>query len=237
MIRRSRPLARAVALVGVPLALAAAGAGCTSERQTSAIAPFGTDNVVSVPATVPPGVATSDRISVQHVAMIGDSITVGSMTELEEAFAAIGLPEAVINAKSGRRMIMTGSVSSGLDGIAEVVDAGPAPDLWVIALGTNDVANYVPDDYAAAINELLAAIPPDDPVLWVDTYLDGYQDLSAQFDSVLRQVLAVRGNARVVDWASIAGEDGVLSDGVHPSGFGRDEFARRVSTELQSWMG
>ena len=86
----------------------------------------------------------------------------------------------------------------------------------------------------AAINELLAAIPADAPVLWVDCYLEGYQDLSEQFDSVLRQVLAARGNARVVDWASVAAEDGVLTDGIHPSGFGIDEFTRRVATELQS---
>ena len=86
----------------------------------------------------------------------------------------------------------------------------PPPDLWVIALGTNDVANYRPEDYPAAINELLAAIPADAPVLWVDCYLDDYRDPSEQFDGVLRQVLAVRGNARVVDWASVAGEDGVL---------------------------
>ena len=48
-------------------------------------------------------------------------------------------------------------------------------------------------------------------------------------------MLAERGNASVVDWYSIAGEDGVLTDGVHPSGFGRAEFARRVTDAVAAW--
>ena len=112
---------------------------------------------------------------------------------------------------------------------------GAPPDLWVIALGTNDVANLQPQDYPGAINELLAAIPAGAPVLWVDCYLDDYQELSKQFDTTLRQVLATRGNARVVDWATVAAEDGVLRDGIHPSGFGIDEFTRRVAAAVGDW--
>lgn len=234
MFRPSRRLARAATCVVVPLLVTVAG--CSGEHSEASPA-FG--SVVSVEANVAAVPLTSDgyeRVAIDHVAMVGDSITVGSHDELIAAFTELGLPDTVINAESGRRMTQSGSISSGLDGIADVLAAGPSPDLWVIALGSNDVASYSADETAAAINEVLAALPPDVPVVWVDTYLENYQDDSATFDDVLRQVLGARGNATVVDWASIAPEDGVLADNVHPSGFGRAEFARRVRAAVSDWM-
>lgn len=220
----------------MPVALLAA-AGCTSEHQTAAVAPFGTDNVVSVPGTVAPAPpADEGRIEVERLAMVGDSITEGSKTELEQAFAGIGLDDVEINAQGGRRMVTSSSISSGVDGIEQVLKDGAMPDLWVIALGTNDVANLEPQEYADTIDEVLAALPADAPVVWVDCYLSKFKSRSAEFDLVLRQVLTARGNAKVVDWASIAGEDGVLEDGVHPSGFGRQELSRRIAETVQGWM-
>ena len=84
--------------------------------------------------------------------------------------------------------------------MSEIADDDP-PDLWVIALGTNDVANYAPEEYRPAIVELLAAVPADAPLVWVDTYLDEHQDLSALFNVELRTALGERGQATVVDWA------------------------------------
>jgi lysophospholipase L1-like esterase len=222
-------------LLAAPVLLLAPAA-CSSEHESAAIAPYGTDSTVAVQPTVPPGTAAAaDTLAVQRLAMVGDSITQGSQQQLEEAFAALGLRDVVINAEQGRRMLGSNSIPSGVEGIEEVLAEGAPPDLWVIALGTNDVANLQPPDYPAAINELLAAIPAGAPVLWVDCYLDGYQDLSEQFDAALRQVLATRGNARVVDWATVAAEDGVLRDGIHPSGFGIEEFTRRVSAAVADW--
>jgi lysophospholipase L1-like esterase len=230
---RTRPIARVVALAGACLA---AAAGCSSERQASSAPPA--SEVVAVAGSVgaaPSTTTASAGLDVDTVAMVGDSITVGSQDELADAFAGIGLADAEINAVSGRRMVENGSVPSGLDGIAEVLAEGPDPDLWVIALGSNDVANYDAEEYPAAIGELLAAIPSDAPLVWVDCYLRNYEDESEAFGTALREVLAERGNATVVDWASVAASDGVLSDNVHPSGFGRAEFARRVLAGVHAW--
>ena len=156
--------------------------------------------------------------------------------ELQAAFAEIGLPDAEIDAQSGRRMVGATTASRPAStGSPTVLAEGGEPDLWVVALGSNDVASYAPDEYPAAINELLAAIPDGAPVVWVDCYLTNYEDESAAFDAALREVLAERGNATVVDWATIAPEDGVLADNVHPSGFGRAEFARRVAAGVTAW--
>jgi len=235
MTGRTPRRARLAVLLAAPVLLLTT-ASCSSEHGSAAIAPYGTDSTVAVPPTVPSGSATAaGAIAVRRLVMVGDSITQGSQQKLEQAFAALGVGDVVFNAEQGRRMIASTAVSSGVKGIQEVLRKGAPPDLWVIALGTNDVANYQPQDYPTAINQVLAAIPAGAPVLWVDCYLDAYQQASTEFDTVLRQVLAVRGNARVVDWATVADEDGVLRDGIHPSGFGIDEFTRRVSTAVADW--
>ncbi len=235
MTRRTPRSARVAVLLAAPVLLLVT-ASCSSEHGSAAIAPYGTDSTVPVAPTVAPGTAApADVIAVRRLAMVGDSITQGAQQKLEEAFTTLGLTDVVINAEQGRRMTASNSITSGVEGIKAVLAKGAPPDLWVIALGTNDVANYQPQDYAKAVNEVLAAIPAGAPVLWIDCYLDKYQDLSKQFDTTLRQVLAARGNTRVVDWATVAAEDGVLRDGIHPSGFGVDEFTRRVSTAVADW--
>ena len=231
MAARTRAIARVAALAGPVLVVAA---GCASEREASSAPPASEVAVAGSIGAAPPTSANT-VVDVDTVAMVGDSITVGSTEELDEAFAGIGFPDVEIDAQSGRRMIEGDGITSGLDGIAAVLADGAEPDLWVVALGSNDVANYAPEEYPAAINELLAAIPDDVPVVWVDCYLTNYEDESMAFDATLREVLAERGNATVVDWAAVAPEDGVLADNVHPSGFGRTEFARRVADGVTAW--
>jgi lysophospholipase L1-like esterase len=233
MAVRTRAIARVVALAGAAVAMAA---GCSSERQAASAPPTSQVAVAGSVEAAPPTSANT-VIDVDSVAMVGDSITVGSEAELVAAFAESGLDDVEINAESGRRMVVAGRVTSGLDGVADVLAEGDAPDLWVVALGSNDVAGYAPDEYAAAIDELLAAIPAGAPVVWVDCYLTNYEAESAAFGATLREVLAARGNATVVDWATMAREDGVLTDNVHPSGFGRLEFARRVIAGVAAWTG
>ena len=230
------PIGRRVLAVALSAALVALGAACSSDREAASAPAFGT-----VPSTVPTGplpppLATTAQVPIDTVAMVGDSITVGSQPELEQAFAGIGLSDVEINAEAGRRMVKASSITSGLDGIEQVMEDGATPDVWVIALGTNDVANYEPQQYAGVIGQLLAALPPKAKIVWVDCYLSKYKQRSQEFDTVLRQVLDSRGNAKVVDWASVAAEDGVLEDGVHPSGFGRGEFSQRVAETVSDWM-
>jgi lysophospholipase L1-like esterase len=225
-------MARVAALAG---AVVLAGAACSSERQ-AASAPPSSEVVVAGSVGAAPPTSANTMLDVEAIAMVGDSITVGSEDELVAAFAELGLDDAEIDAQSGRRMVVDQGITSGLDGVADVLAEGDPPDLWVIALGSNDVAGYAPEEYAGAIDELLAAIPAEAPIVWVDCYLTNYVDESAAFDTTLRQVLAARGNATVVDWATMAPQDGVLSDNVHPSPFGRLEFARRVADGVDAWI-
>ena len=92
--------------------------------------------IASIPAHDVGSTPASPSVTVASVAMIGDSITVGSLEELRAAFSAIGIGEVVIDAQSSRRISEVDHVGSGVDAVAEVLAAGEPPDLWVIALGT-----------------------------------------------------------------------------------------------------
>src|SRR6185295_9144156 len=104
------------------------------------------------------------------VVMIGDSITVASTPGLEAAVADLGVRLAIY-AEVGRRITVGSSPEAGIDVMETVLDDGQ-PDLFVIALGTNDIGQYATqEEYEAVIDELLAAIPADAPIAWVNVYL------------------------------------------------------------------
>jgi lysophospholipase L1-like esterase len=212
--------------------LLAATAACSSDRDAVTAPPFGEDTVASLPRA-PDGVTPA---GIESVTMVGDSITLGSEQALLNALNSLGLDEIDIDAENGRRLTVDGgSIGSGVGAVADLARRDP-PDLWVIALGTNDVANIPAEEYAAAIAELLAAIPADTPIVWVDTYLDGFKTASAEFNTTLRALLGQRGQATVVDWASTAEQDGVLTDGIHPSGYGIEQFSEMVTAAVNDWM-
>lgn len=212
-----------------PVALALAAAACTADREAATAPPFGAASTTvsaSAPITAP---------SIRSVAIIGDSITNGSEVQLRERLGSLDIEIMAVDAEDGRRMTTDGSNGSGLSAVSRLAARG-GPDLWVIALGTNDIQQYDADGYGVVIDELLAAVPADAPLVWVDVYLDSNPDSSADFNDALRAALGARGHATVVDWASLAAEDGVLRDGIHPSGFGIERFAERVTAAVSDWM-
>lgn len=173
----------------------------------------------------------------RFVAMIGDSLTVGASAGLEAAADALDI-DLEIDAEIGRRLTSGSNPKSGVDAITDLLDEYGAPDLWVVALGTNDVGQYsTPEEYAAQIEEVLALIPPGAPLIWIDVYLSVREEHSELFDQVLTDVLTARGNATIGSWSKIAATDGMLSgDGVHPSDEGTDEFVTVVTSRIQTWM-
>ncbi len=191
-------------------------------------------------ATVPegrPAVDLAPALSTagRDVVMIGDSITVGSATGLEAAAELLGV-KLTIYAEVGRRITVGRNPAAGVEVIVDVLDEG-VPDLFVIALGTNDIGKYASqDEYEAQINQLLVLVPDGTPVAWINTYLRDDLNDSAQFNAALIAALENRGNATIAKWSNIASEDGVLEDGIHPSDDGRAQFADLVGGEIDSWL-
>lgn len=229
---RRRTLLRAGAAASFGLLLAACGNGDDATSAGGTVALNG--------ATVPEGRPAVDLTATQatagrDVVMIGDSITVGSTPGLEAAAEQLGVTLTVY-AEVDRRITVGSTPEAGVDVVTDVLDDG-VPDLFVIALGTNDIGKYnSQDEYEAQINALLALIPETTPVAWINTYLSDDPDDSAQFNAALIAALEDRGNATIAKWSNIASADGILDDGIHPSDDGRAQFTTMVTTEIDNWL-
>lgn len=199
------------------------------------------DTVSLFGGTVPPGGPAVDLsptgvIAVRTVAMVGDSITAGSEPALDAMAGDLGI-DLTVNAEVGRRITMGSTPPSGTSTVEGLLEGGLAPDLWVIALGTNDLGKYdSTTEYGDLIDELLDLLPSVVPLVWIDTYITSDPDGAATFNQALVDTLSARGRATIGRWAPIASEDGVLSDGIHPSEEGRTEFADVVRAQLRTWM-
>lgn len=174
------------------------------------------------------------------VAVVGDSITVASAEPLDVALAGLGLEVVAIEAQVGRRMTVgeRDRLYTGAD-IVELVANQRSPELWVIALGTNDIGQYADqDEVAEQIRALLARLPDDAPVVWVDTWFRGREQQTEVVNAAIRTVLGARPDSHVVEWSAHATDDGVLSgDGVHlTDGVGRQRFADVVSAGVETFL-
>lgn len=179
---------------------------------------------------------------IDSVVMIGDSITKGSRSAIEERFDRLGLDPVTIEAENGKRMVVSGPGNPGGSTIAGIVTelAGDDDDeLWVVALGTNDVGNYDgPDEIAAAVNEVLDAVPDEAPLVWVDTYFRDRSEQQELVNSIIRDRVERRGNSVIAPWSAFATGEGVMSgDGVHPTAEGTEVFAFVVTDTARAFLG
>jgi lysophospholipase L1-like esterase len=218
---------------GLAVAAIVTIAACSSDRGALSAPSFGVPEGSA--STLSTGGEARDG-NVASVAMVGDSITVGSETALRDGFADLGVDLRKIDGASGRRITVASDyANSGVD--AATALAPDDPDVWVIALGTNDVPQYDGEEaYRNEIAALLTVLPPDAPVVWVDTYLADAASRSGDFNQALRDTLAFRGTASVADWATVAAGDGVLRDGIHPSDEGTQLFADVVMSAVEPWL-
>ena len=82
--------------------------------------------------------------SAPRIALIGDSIVAENQSAMADHFDARELG-VLIDAQSGRNLVNSfdyegRTIRSGVTAVAELRATGFEPDLWVIELGTNDLA-------------------------------------------------------------------------------------------------
>jgi hypothetical protein len=208
-------------------ALAVVAFACSEgdDTGTEALSPLGTDSS-GQPSGSPP-----------TVAMIGDSITFMSTDPLRADLSGIGLDVRAIDAQIGRRITVGegGQPYPGTDIVEFIANSDP-PDVWVIALGTNDIGQY-PDagEFGAQVQALLDQIPDDAPLVWVDTWDGSRLDQTGVVNDTLRTLVGERDNAAVVDWFSHGDDAGVISDDqVHPTPAGTLVFGQVVADGVAS---
>ena len=180
-------------------------------------------------ATLP---AAKKKQMPKSIAMVGDSITAGSKPALEAVLSHLGFEDIEINAERSRRIEIGGkNPMPGLD-VVKYIAAKSSPEMWIIALGTNDAGLY--DDaagYQKLIDEMLVEIPEKVPLVWINTYRNDHLDGCVEFNDVLQRTLSDRGNATVGQWYQqcMQPDRRILSkDGVHPNDNGVLVFADTV---------
>jgi lysophospholipase L1-like esterase len=180
------------------------------------------------------------QLEIRSVAMVGDSITEGSEAELRYTLTASGITELEIDGLTSRRIEIGDGSNSPLSGIAslyKMLADGVSPDVWVVALGTNDVGQYADEaEYRTLVRDVIDMLPADTPLVWVDTYRVQYLDDTKLFNQILREEVGSRPNSVVASWYAVATspDDVLQSDQVHPNERGRAAFAALVAAGLDA---
>lgn len=234
----------AIAAVGLgATAIVGCGPADSGPTAVNAAVPPPAINVSGDPAVLS-GASDSNAdgaSDIDSVVMIGDSITKGSMPYLDERFGLLDL-DHVIQAENGKRMAVSSqdnpSGAAVAAFLAENGDGDHSDEVWVVALGTNDISQYAgPDEIAAAVNEVLNEVPADAALVWVDTYISDRLEQTAAVNSIIRERVEQRGDSVIALWTAFVEGDGVLSDdGVHPTNGGADVFAFVVTETVRAFL-
>jgi lysophospholipase L1-like esterase len=166
-------------------------------------------------------------------AVVGDSLTLSAHDEIALYLDALGIDVIAIDGAENRRMTNGSDPDPGLE-IVERIASVSEPELWVIALGTNDVGSSVrPDTYADSVEAILDAIPDGAAVVWVDAWIRDRRPDVETANEVLRSSLAARRDTAVADWFVHGDDRGLVTDdGVHLTGDGRYMFAATIASAI-----
>jgi lysophospholipase L1-like esterase len=180
-------------------------------------------------ASLPPRDALPANLP-HSVAVVGDSLTESAQQEITTYLKALGIDVVTIDGAKNRRMTDGHRPAPGIDSVERIKKVAD-PELWVIALGTNDVGAQVsPEQYGNDVTNLLDAIPADAPVVWVDVWIRDRQQQVETANSVLRDTLASRDNSIVADWFAHGDDPGMTAgDGIHLTPGGRAMFAATIA--------
>ena len=233
-----------VFLVAVVLTVAGCAELTSSAGSDAPVATIGIGSEADGKVDVSADVRQTSNTVIDTVVMIGDSITVASTSALQAAYEQLGFDEIIIESKVGKRTARTfGSNPSGVDIASFIVNLADRDDdhsneLWVVALGTNDINQYGDAaERAAAINEMLQTVPEESPLIWVDTYFQGQPEGADAMNDAISDRVLDRGNSTIARWSSVAADDGNLrDDGVHPREQGSTAFAGVIAATIVDFL-
>jgi lysophospholipase L1-like esterase len=233
-----------VCLVAVALTVAGCAELTSSASNDAPVPTIGIGSEADGEVVVSSDARPTSNTVIDTVIMIGDSITVASTPVLQEVYEQLGFDEIIIESKQGKRTALSfGSNPSGVDIASFIVNSPDRDDdhsneLWVVALGTNDINQYGDAaERAAAINEMLQTVPAESPLIWVDTYFEDQSEGADAMNGSISDRVLDRGNSAIARWSSVAADDGNLrDDGVHPREQGSAVFANVISATIGDFL-
>jgi lysophospholipase L1-like esterase len=160
-----------------------------------------------------------------RIALIGDSLTIGTMPYQATAFSDVGWAGSAIDAYGSRgvRTKVKSDLHTGLTAVDAIRTAAGDCDVWVVALGTNDAGIFAKSKHPDLIRQMMDRIGGGHYVIWVNIYLPATPPRQQQWNAALETVAAEMPNEMFVyDWASLAAQNErwLADDQVHCSGKG-----------------
>lgn len=176
------------------------------------------------------------------VAVVGDSLTLSAHDQITTELTDLGLDVLVVDGVESRRMTAGSSaLPSGLDAIHSIREEfAVEPDLWVIALGTNDVGAQVDEQrFRDDLRRTTTAVGPGAAVVWVDIWIRDRRDAVITANGMIRDEIAeLSSPSGVVGWFAYGTDNGVITgDGVHLTGRGRSAFAAAIADQVRAVYG
>ncbi len=168
-----------------------------------------------------------------RIAVVGDSLTQGTERFQPDACSAVGWAETTIDAHVSRgvRTKVKSDPHNGLNAVDFLRETSGEPDVWVVALGTNDAGIFSKDKHADLIREMMDRIGSGHSVMWVNIYLPGTRTRQEAWNSALNTVAAERPlDMSVFDWASFAlNQRWLAKDLIHCTGKGYEHRATAIA--------
>ncbi len=173
----------------------------------------------------------------RSVAVIGDSLTLSAQEEISAALELAGIELFIVDGAENRRMTSGSSEVPPATASIEAVLQDAQPELWVFALGTNDVgAQTGTDVFREDMNVMLDLLPVNASVIWVDLWIRDRDGKIVEANEAIRLELGRRrGVGAVVDWHTQADNPGIITrDGVHLTADGQQLFADSIVTAIDA---